>query len=183
MRCSEAADQLQLYLDGRLPAERTRALEDHLTRCAACRGEWLLLEEMVHGLQSLEMVAEPEDLTARILERVAVTPQNVPHSIFTLLRPSPGELLAAAALATVASLGSLLQQPALRQLLPLESGPVLFLLTYLSHLLTTVDSSTLMLAFWIIGTLVGICVTLIAAGEEMRARWFRAVWERLPVLH
>ncbi|MBX5451216.1 anti-sigma factor family protein [Thermogemmatispora sp.] len=183
MRCSEAADQLQLYLDGRLSVERTRALEAHLARCASCRIELELLEEVVRHLESLQMVAEPADLSLRIMERVARTPQQQPSSILAQLRPSPGELLAAALLATIASLGSLLTQPALLRLLPLEGGPLMGLLASVTHLLQSMDATTLTLVCWVMGTLVGICITLLVVGEELRSRWLRAVWERLPVLH
>ncbi|RAQ96618.1 anti-sigma factor family protein [Thermogemmatispora tikiterensis] len=183
MRCSEAVSQLQLYLDGRLPGERLQALERHLARCARCRAELELLEEVVHHLESLQLIAEPEDLSLRIMERVARTPQQQPASLLAQLRPSPGELLAAALLATVASLGSLLTQPAVLRLLPLEGGPLFALLASTTHLLQTMDATTLMLVCWIMGTLIGICITLLVAGEEMRSRWLRAVWERLPVLH
>ncbi|WP_376795604.1 anti-sigma factor family protein [Thermogemmatispora sp.] len=183
MRCSEAVSQLQLYLDGRLPGERLQALETHLARCARCRDELELLEEVVRHLESLQPVPEPDDLSARIMERVALTPQQQPSSIFAQLRPSPSELLAAAVLATIASLGSLLTQPVVLRLLPLEGGPLTATLTAATHLLQSMDATTLLLVCWVLGTLVGICITLLVAGEELRSRWLRAVWERLPVLH
>ncbi|WP_052891281.1 anti-sigma factor family protein [Thermogemmatispora carboxidivorans] len=183
MRCSEAVSQLQLYLDGRLSGERLPALESHLARCSHCRAELELLEEVVHHLESFQPVPEPEDLSQRIMERVALTPQQQPASIFAQLRPSPGELLAAALLATIASLGSLLTQPAILRLLPLEGSPLIGLLSSFTRLLQSMDATTLMLVCWIMGTFIGICITLLVAGEELRSRWLRAVWERLPVLH
>jgi len=51
----------------------------------------------------------------------------------------------------------------------------------LLHMLTTAGSNTLILALWVIGTALGICITLVVAGNEMRSLWFRAVMERLPV--
>jgi anti-sigma factor RsiW len=184
MRCSEAANQLQLYIDGQLPMERTRALEGHLTECASCQSELRLLEEVVGHLESMQMVAEPQDLSTRIMQCVAVTPQKQLPSIFELLRPSVGELAAAIVLATIASLGTLLGQPALRELLPNIAHHDLLgaLLTRATHLLASMDATTLTLALWVVGTLLGVCITLIVAGEEMRSRWLRAVWERLPVL-
>jgi len=38
-----------------------------------------------------------------------------------------------------------------------------------------------MLALWIIGTFLGICITLLLAGNEVRSQWFRAMMEHLPV--
>jgi hypothetical protein len=48
------------------------------------------------------------------------------------------------------------------------------------HLLMTVDSNRLILALWIVGTILGICITLALAGSEMRSQWFKAMLERLP---
>jgi hypothetical protein len=33
---------------------------------------------------------------------------------------------------------------------------------------------------WIAGTILGICITLVFAGNEMRSRWFKAMMDRLP---
>ena len=62
MRCSEATRHLQLYIDSQLTLDQVRALEAHLARCAACRNEWLLLEEVASTLGDLKPVAEPADL-------------------------------------------------------------------------------------------------------------------------
>ena len=51
----------------------------------------------------------------------------------------------------------------------------------LLRLLMTVDPTTLILALWVIGTFLGICITLVVAGNEMRSQWFKAVMDRLPV--
>ncbi len=185
MRCSKAAQQLQLYLDNRLTIEQARALEAHVANCAACLEELTLLEEVAYSLQTFKVVAEPDDLNEQIMRRVAMVPsqRNTPAPRFSHLRPSLPELLGAALLATIATLGLILQQPALRVLLPFANGHDSLSLAFMNllHLLMTVDTPTLILALWVIGTVLGICITLVVAGNEMRSQWFKAVMDRLPV--
>jgi NADH:ubiquinone oxidoreductase subunit K len=185
MRCSNAAQQLQLYLDNQLTIEQARPLEAHLADCAACLEELALLEEVAFGLQTFQVVAEPDDLNEQIMQRVAVlaSQRNTPASRFSHLRLSLPELLVAALLATIATLGLILQQPALRALLPLANGHDSFSLALMNllHYLMTVDPTMLILALWVIGTVLGICITLVVAGNEMRSQWFKAVMDRLPV--
>ena len=102
---------------------------------------------------------------------------------FSLLRPSLPEILIAVFLATVATLVSILQQPTLRSVLPIANGHDSLSLAFIRtlHLLTSIDMGTLMLALWIIGTFLGICITLLLAGNEVRSQWFRAMMEHLPV--
>jgi len=185
MRCSNSAQQLQLYLDNRLTIEQVRALEAHLAGCAACLEELALLEEVACSLQTFKVVAEPDDLDQQIMQRVAmVTSQrNTQPSRFSHLRPSLPEVLVAALLATIATLGSILQQPALRALLPFANGHDSLSLAFMSllRLLMTVDTTTLILALWVVGIVLGVCITLLVAGNEMRSQWFKAVMDRLPV--
>jgi Putative zinc-finger len=183
MRCREAAHQLQLYLDNQLTIEQARALEAHVATCAACLEELSLLEEVTQNLHQIKVIAEPDDLNEQIMQRVALTAQRTNAPRFSLLRPSLAEILVAVILATIATLGSILQQPSLRALLPIANGHDSLSLAVLSllHMLTTVDSHTLILALWLIGTFLGICITLVLAGSEMRSQWLKAMMERLPV--
>jgi anti-sigma factor RsiW len=185
MRCKEATQQLQLYLDNRLTFKQVRALEAHLSSCKACLDELTILEEVVNNLHTFKVVVEPNDLNAQIMRRVAIaaSQRNIPASRFSLWRPSVLEILVAAALATVATLGTILQQPSIRALLPFANGRDGVSLAFLNILRTlmTIDSITLILALWIGGTFLGICITLIFAGSEMRTQWFKAMMERLPV--
>jgi len=183
MRCREAAHQLQLYLDNRLTIEQARALEAHVANCAACLEELALLEEITQNLHHIKVITEPDDLNEQIMQRVATTAQRTNAPRFSLLRPSPAEILVAVLLATIATLGSILQQPTLRALLPIANGHDSLSLAVMSllHMLTTVDSNRLILALWLIGTFLGICITLVLAGGEMRSQWLKAMMERLPV--
>jgi len=185
MRCKEATQHLQLYLDNRLTIKQVRALEAHLTSCNACLDELTILEEVVNNLQTFKVVVEPNDLNTQIMRRVAIaaSQRNTPASRYSLWRPSLLEILVAATLATIATIGTILQQPTIRALLPFANGHDGLSLAFLNilHTLMTIDSITLILALWIAGTFLGVCITLIFAGSEIRTQWFKAMMERLPV--
>jgi ABC-type uncharacterized transport system fused permease/ATPase subunit len=120
------------------------------------------------------------------MQKVALSASRknlVQSTSFKLFRPSLAEILIAALLATLATLAILLQQPSIRALLPKGNGhdPFSLLYTQVVHMLTSIDANTLILALWIVGTLLGVCITLAVAGSEMRTQWFKAMLERLPV--
>jgi hypothetical protein len=183
MHCKEASRLIQLYIDSRLTLDQVRALEAHVTSCAVCHAELDFLEEVANNLHDFRLVAEPKNLTAQIMQRVAMSPARSGSPRFSLLRPSLPEILIAVFLATVATLVSILQQPTLRSVLPIANGHDSLSLAFIRtlHLLTSIDMGTLMLALWIIGTFLGICITLLLAGNEVRSQWFRAMMEHLPV--
>lgn len=183
MHCKEASRLIQLYIDSRLTLDQLRALEAHIASCTACHAELDLLEDIAEHLHNLKPVAEPEGLTAQIMQRVAMSPAHSGSPKFSLLRPSLPEILAAIFLATIATLVSILQQPTLRSALPFANGHDSLSLAFIRalHLLTSIDMGTLTLALWIVGTFLGICITLLLAGNEVRSRWFRAMMEHLPV--
>jgi anti-sigma factor RsiW len=200
MRCSRATHLLQLYIDKQLPLEKMHALETHLSGCPDCQRELAFLEMIDHALTNIESVQEPPDMTANIMRRVALSRLDSiraadlaearakrrdehKEASFVLLRPSFLELVAVVVLATMTTFGIFMQQPALHALLPFASGhdPVAPLLTTIMSLLSSVNSNTLMLAFWIIGTVLGVWITLLLAGSEMRNQWLKAMMDRLPV--
>ncbi len=185
MRCKEVSQQLQLYLDNRLTIQQIRTLEAHLASCSACLEELTIFETVVNDLETFKVVVEPDDLNAKIMRRVAIaaSQRNTSPSRFSIWHPSLLEILVAATLATIATTGTILQQPSIRSLLPFVNGHDGLSLVYLNilHTLMTVDSTTLILALWIAGTFLGVCITLILAGSEMRTQWFKAMMERLPV--
>ena len=170
MRCKEATQQLQLYLDNRLTIQQVRTLEAHLAFCNACLEELTIFETVVNNLQTFKVVVEPDDLNAKIMRRVAIaaSQRNTSPPRFALWHPSLLEILVAATLATIASIGTILQQPSIRSLLPFVNGHDGLSLAYLNilHTLMSVDSTTLILALWIAGTFLGVCITLIFAGAE-----------------
>ncbi|HEV2582766.1 MAG TPA: zf-HC2 domain-containing protein, partial [Ktedonobacteraceae bacterium] len=160
MRCSKAERQLQLYIDHKLPLFQLRPLEMHLAGCAACRDELRMLETVASSLNASQTVSEPRELHEQIMQRVALSAQlsratgRSQSKPFSPWRPSLAELLAAILLATVATLGSILEQPALRAMLPFANGHDSLSIAFLHmvHTLTSLDSSTLSLLLWIIGT-------------------------------
>ena len=87
-------------------------------------------------------------------------------------------------LATVVTSGVIfLGQPSLRSLLPIGDGH-----DVLSHFILTawtmfmnLNTNTLTLVFWVVGTILGVWITLLVAGQEMRSRWFKEMIDRLPV--
>jgi hypothetical protein len=190
MRCTKAIYQLQLYLDHQLTLRQTRVLEAHIASCPSCREELTFLEAVSCGLDSLRVVPEPTDMHAQIMRKVALTTARKQQLLyekqtdgFKLFRPSLGEILAAALLATTATLLTLLQQPFIKNIFPTTNGRDPSSVFYMStmNMLTHVDPNTLSLALWIIGTLLGVLITLMVAGNEMRAQWFKAMMQRLPV--
>lgn len=100
-----------------------------------------------------------------------------------LFRPSLAELLAAGLLATITTLGVLLGQPSVRESLPLTDGHDIFSILFLSlrHIILGMNSGTLMLVFWVLGTVLGVWITLALAGNEVRSQWLKAMLDRLPV--
>ena len=182
MQCQEAEQQLQLYIDGRLTLEQMRNLEAHVARCAGCHEELAALEEISRQFKMVQMVAEPGNMHAQIMQRVALAPRRSQQPFFPW-HPSLAEWLAAILLATVATLGSILAQPGVRALLPFANGHDSLSIAFMNlvHNLLSMNSSTLTLVLWVFGTLLGICITLAFAGGELRSRWFKAMLDRLPV--
>ncbi len=156
MHCSKARHLLQLYIDKRLPYDQMRSLEAHIATCSSCRDELYQLEMIALDLHHIEQVPEPSDLMANIMQRVALTPRQRPV---------------------------ILGQPSLRAALPIANGHDILSQIFLSivHLFIDVNSGMLMWIFWIVGTLLGIWITLALAGEEMRSEWLKAMMDRLPV--
>ncbi len=182
MHCSKASQLLQLYIDKRLPYDQMRSLEAHIAACSFCRNELYQLEMIAVDLRHIEQVPEPSNLMANIMQRVALTPQQRPEPRYALLRLSLSELLAIIVLSTIAMLGVILGQPSLRAALPIANGHDILSQIFLSivHLFIDVNSGMLMWIFWIVGTFLGVWITLALAGEEMRSEWLKAMMDRLP---
>ncbi|HLG79001.1 MAG TPA: zf-HC2 domain-containing protein [Ktedonobacteraceae bacterium] len=185
MRCAKATRQLQLYIDHQLTLKQLRELELHISGCSACHEELRSLEALETELKSLEMVIEPEHLTSDIMRRVARTPQCVERParevVDTPFPPSLVEVLCAALLATVAMLGVIIEQLSMRGVLSIADGH-----DELSHFfvglwssIISINSNTLMLGLWVVGTVLGVWITLLVAGAEMRNLWLKSVVDRL----
>ncbi|GCE25863.1 hypothetical protein KDA_13470 [Dictyobacter alpinus] len=185
MHCAKATHQLQLYLDKQLTLAQTRALETHLSTCRSCCREYFLLEEIEQSLQHMEMVAEPANLTVNIMQKVAISSQQVRTQKREVhpLRLSLSEMIVAIILATITMFVIILNQPATRAGLPIGNGhdPISLFLFSIWNTLVTTNLNTLMACLWVFGTLLGVWITLAVAGSDMRDQWYRAVVDRLPV--
>jgi len=189
MHCAKAACLIQLYVDKQLNLNQIHALETHLSVCPACREELRLSEEIARILGGMELIAEPVALTMNVMRRVALGEQQAERmrqeheARVAAFRLSLQELGAVVLLATFAMLGITLGQPSLRAALPVANGYDSFSLfcIRLWNELISINSGTLMLAFWVVGTLLGVWITLTLVGAEMRNAWFRAVLDRLSV--
>src|SRR5438105_13506601 len=139
MRCVEASRQLQLYIDNQLPISQIRNLEAHIAYCATCQQELFFLEEVTLTLHNLQPVAEPADMTMRIMQRVAMTPQHGRREIeHSFLRPSFLELVVVVILASITTLGIIWEQPSLRAVLPF-SNVLSQIFSHTLHLVVTAD--------------------------------------------
>jgi len=104
MRCEEARQLFDAYLDGELSPSLATELGAHRVRCAECRRSLALLEVSGHIISSdRESVAVPEDFSERLLACVDVREQSWPARVRrSLYVVAP---LAAAALIAMAFLG------------------------------------------------------------------------------
>jgi hypothetical protein len=179
MRCSKAVQLLQLYIDRQLPLSSLHALETHIATCPTCAQELRLLEEVADTLNNTALVMEPTNLTSTIMQRVAISSLQKDAQRYQLFRPSSSEMMLVLVLATVTMLFVIAAQPNLRDSLPLTDGlaTLALLLTSMLHLFVTWGSFGL----WIAGTLLGVCITIATAGNEMRSLWLKAMTDRLPV--
>jgi hypothetical protein len=192
MHCAKATRLIQLYVDKQLKLNQICTLKAHLSICPACRKELSLFEEAIDALGGMEIIAEPDDLTTNIMKRVALSKQQIvrmrqePQEDNTYLIPfrlSWQELATVVLLATFAMLGITLGQPSLRAALPIANGDdgLSLFCIHLWDEIISINSGTLMLGFWVFGTLLGIWITLTLVGTEMRNSWVRAVLDRFPV--
>jgi Putative zinc-finger len=183
MRCAEAVWQLQLYIDHRLTVAQVRALEAHVAQCRACQSELHLLEYVAGTIGTIALIAEPANLTERIMRRVAMAEQKRRENRFNLLRPSLWEWLAVVFLASITTFGIIWQQPTLRAVLPFFNGHDSLSLAFLNtlHMLAKGDMGIVTLFFWVGGAILGVWITLALVGDDIRSEWFKAMMERLPV--
>jgi hypothetical protein len=74
MRCFDVQVELEAYVDGELSQERAALLERHLAGCEGCRAELARLQAVVAALETWPLVAEPAQLTARVMAQVRQRP-------------------------------------------------------------------------------------------------------------
>ena len=179
MNCSRATALLQLYVDGRLDADRLPVLEAHLAGCDACCHELEVLEAICSISTQNEPIVEPDGLTARILERVAAyeARRAPPPARGFGLRWADG--LRAALLATSTTLLFVLLSPALRMTVGSDLSHTFP--NVVAVLLAPGPDSIAWLA-WLVWIAAGLILALWLAGREVRASWRRSLAQRLPSL-
>jgi predicted anti-sigma-YlaC factor YlaD len=193
MNCSRAQHLLQLYLDRQLSLAQTRTLERHLVHCATCRSEWMLLEDMLAEVHSLNNIAEPAWLTEAILARIAETTAQPPeelgieprkarqrHAHRTPFRLTVQDLILSSLLATIAVIGFALFQPGLRETLVKSVNPLLGVILADLQFLMSPNAGIMGLLVWLLWVLLGISITLVLAGSEVRSYWRQRIRNWLP---
>ena len=70
MVCKGWRGRLHAYQDGTLSPSERASVEDHLSACADCRAEWVLLQGVAHALREEPLVAAPVNLTAKVMARL-----------------------------------------------------------------------------------------------------------------
>jgi hypothetical protein len=106
MRCDEIRKSLSDYLDGELPLDARRSVEEHLGGCEACRRELRELERTLGHLRSLPEVEPPpfyaESVMRKVREEARAKPGLLRKLFFPLRVKLPAEALAVALVAVVA---------------------------------------------------------------------------------
>jgi anti-sigma factor RsiW len=179
MTCARVRAQLQHYLDGMLSARAEARVETHLVGCPACRSAVEASQSAGRSAVQARYLQEPETLTRLVMARIAgwETRQTVARAE----RFSVGlaDAFLAAALATVVTALFLAFQPGLRLLL---ATLVWNLALATQHEYFGLVSRWGPWVAWLMWTSIGVGLTLWFAGSELRAKWRRAVGERLPHL-
>ncbi len=193
MNCSRAQHLLQLYIDGQLNLRQTRTLERHLLHCETCRSEWMLLEDVVAEVHSLSHVIEPSWLTESIMARVAETTAQPPPELATEpprprqqawqrapFRLTLQDLVLSSLLATLVVIGFTVFQPGLRDSLAKSMNPLMG--TVLADLLFLISPNAGLwgLVAWLLWVGLGITITLVLAGSEVRSQWRQRIRGWLP---
>jgi anti-sigma factor (TIGR02949 family) len=105
IRCEEALDLIEPYLDGELPPAEAARLRDHLEGCPACAAELALARRIQGSLRALPQPDCPPEVIARVVRagRGEVVPFAAPAvSAGRRARAVRGRLAAAAAVAALA---------------------------------------------------------------------------------
>ena len=70
MRCHEVQPLLADLIEDQLPPERAGQVLAHLAHCTVCQREYRALRHVIAALQAFPIVAEPTDLTARVMAEI-----------------------------------------------------------------------------------------------------------------
>jgi anti-sigma factor RsiW len=70
MRCREVQPLLSDFIEDQLPPATTRQVLAHLEHCAECQYKCRALRQVIAALEVFPVVAEPADLTARVMAQI-----------------------------------------------------------------------------------------------------------------
>ncbi len=182
MTCKKAAYWLQLYIDGRLERSRLAHLEQHLTACDRCREELTLLEQIRDCAQESELVAEPTDLTERILDRVAAFEAHRARRAEEWLPGVPqwalGWRSAVLAMLILLALIVLAEPGALARV----SDTLANHATSAYTLLLMPGPDSISWGIWVGGVAAALALTVWFVRADASSAWRRAISQRLPQL-
>jgi hypothetical protein len=116
----------------------------------------------------------PRELPAWAQEHANWTPR----SLFSRL--TRRDVLLAFALATLVMMSFILLQPGLRSDLLADTNPLLSPLLHTLQMVFSLHGGVVVLMGWGLGVALGVWITLLLAGSELRTFWRRRVRERLP---
>jgi hypothetical protein len=68
--CSEIREKLSAMIDGMLPPDEIKAIEEHIASCASCAAALEDLRKVVGHLQSVEQVESPPWMTQKVMAKV-----------------------------------------------------------------------------------------------------------------
>jgi anti-sigma factor RsiW len=180
MNCAHARRQLQIYVDRRLAPRALAPLEAHLAHCAACRDELAALEAICATIAEMPMEPEPQNLTALVMARVATYEAHRTRESAGQFSLRWSDTLLAMLLASVATLGFVLLDPALRDTFP---GAFSHAFPSLVSLLTAPGPDSIAWIAWIVWVAAGLGLAIWFAGSEARQAWRRGIVDRISHQH
>ncbi len=80
LSCPEARSMVSDYIDGDLPPNQARSLEEHLETCAFCPPLYASLVETLTELKALDDVAGVDRLVTRVLQVIEAEGPGRPAS-------------------------------------------------------------------------------------------------------
>ncbi len=78
-----SAEQFNLLLDGRVPSDEAKAMNDHISGCRECRRMWKDLGTIDAALGQVPLLQARPDFTRSVIDRILIAPK--PPFVFRLL--------------------------------------------------------------------------------------------------
>ncbi len=176
MNCAQIQKDLQLYVDGRLDQSRGSMVQTHLYTCSRCRNDLRLYEIMRDALTDQHIEPEPENLTSLIMARIARAEEHQSAAPVPPFGWRWQDALLAAVLGTASTLLFLLVNPTLSTSFIMSASHAF---PQLVMLIQAEGPASIPWIAWIIWVSIGIVLTLVLAGAEVRATWKRSLTQRL----